>query len=151
MTSVPGSPAGEAVACTGRGVGCWMRFSRLACAVAATAVLAVGLGTPAQADDDDDTEVAGTTTTVEVPAGAESGVPTGITLASGDSVSITATGIARTNPGHPTTDPDGMWPGGGSARASGSRRRAWRRRPRPRSSAGSATVTGPWSAAAPRR
>ncbi len=91
-----------------------MRFSRVACAVAATAVLAVGLGTPAHADDDD-ADVAGATTTVEVPAGAETGVPTGITLASGDSVSITATGVAQTNPGHPTTDPDGLWPGGGSA------------------------------------
>jgi hypothetical protein len=90
-----------------------MRFSRVGCVVAAAAVLAVGLGSPAQADTDDDAQPAGTT--VEVPAGAETGVPTGITLASGDSVTITATGTAQTNPNHPTTDPDGVWPSGGSA------------------------------------
>jgi hypothetical protein len=52
-----------------------MRFSRVGCVVAAAAVLAVGLGSPAQADTDDDAQPAGTT--VEVPAGAEPGVPTG--------------------------------------------------------------------------
>ena len=67
--------------------------------------LATGAG-PAQAQ--------ATTITVEVPAGSETGVATGVTLASGDRVAITARGVAQTNPAFPVTGPDGLYPDGGS-------------------------------------
>ena len=55
-----------------------------------------------------------TTITVVVPAGAEAGVPTGVTLAAGDRVAITASGVAQTNPEFPVTGPDGLYPDGNS-------------------------------------
>ncbi len=57
----------------------------------------------------------GESTVVTVSAGAESGVSAGVTLSSGDTVTITASGTARTVDWQPPTDPDGRWPDGGSA------------------------------------
>jgi hypothetical protein len=67
--------------------------------------LATGAG-PAQAQT--------TTITVEVPVRSEAGVSTGVTLASGDRVTVTASGAAQTNPAFPVTGPDGLYPDGGS-------------------------------------
>lgn len=65
----------------------------------------VGSAGPAQAQT--------TTVSVEVPANSETGV-LAVTLASGDRVTVTASGVAQTNPGFPVTGPDGLYPDGGS-------------------------------------
>jgi len=80
-----------------------LRWVALTTAVA-IATLA-GAAVPAQAD----------VMSITVPAASETGVFTGISLGTGDSVSITATGVAQTASWQQTTDPDGLWPGGGSA------------------------------------
>jgi hypothetical protein len=55
------------------------------------------------------------TLTVVVPAAAETGVTSGVDLNAGDTVTITATGTAHTVWWQPPTNPDGVWPDGGSA------------------------------------
>ena len=80
------------------------RSTWLAVSVVGASLLAWGIQ-PAQA----------ATLTVVVPAAAETGVASGVDLNAGDTVAITATGTAQTVDWQPPTNPDGLWPDGGSA------------------------------------